>query len=315
MKARSAQFDWLVYIAVRLATMVLGMFPIDANLATARWMGRWWHRLMPRHRTRALEHLRIAFGDSLSAAQADRLALRSMQQVAMMVMEMLFTPRLMTEATWARYVRLVDAQPALRVLLSRQGKIFLTGHFGNWELVGYLLATWGFDVVAVMRPLDNPYLNQYLVGVREKRGLSLLYKKGAMQSADEILERGGVLCFIADQNAGHKGLFVDFFGRPASTYKSIGLLAMRHRVPVVVGGARRRSPRFAYDVVAPRVILPEEWEQQDDPLRYITQEYTRAIEDLVRQAPEQYLWIHRRWKSQPGAPRRRRAKSEKPQHP
>jgi KDO2-lipid IV(A) lauroyltransferase len=254
---------------------------------------------MPRHRIRARDHLRIAFGAALPEKQVDRLVLGSMQQMAMMAMELLFTPRLINPWTWPRYVWPGDLRAALDVLLDRRGAILLTGHYGNWELTGYLLATWGFDVVAVMRPLDNPYLNRYIMAMREKRGLRLLFKKGAIQSADEVLEGGGILAFIADQNAGRKGLFVDFFGRPASTYKSIGLLAMRHRVPIVVGGARRRSLRFEYDIIAPRVILPEEWEQQADPLRYITQEYTRAFEAIVREAPEQYLWIHRRWKSQP----------------
>jgi len=134
---------------------------------------------------------------------------------------------------------------------------------------------------------------------RQKRGLQLLYKKGATRSAEDILNEGGMLCFIADQNAGHKGLFVDFFGRAASTYKSIGLLAIRHRVPIIIGYARRTSRRFEYEIGVQRIIRPPEWQGRDDELTWITQEYTRAIEDFVRKAPEQYLWIHRRWKSRP----------------
>ena len=113
------------------------------------------------------------------------------------------------------------------------------------------------------------------------------------------LEAGAALCFIADQNAGHKGLFVDFFGRPASTYKSIGLLAIRHEVPVIVGCARRLSDRFDYEIEVNRIINPEEWAGRDDPLLWITQEYTRAIEDFIRVDPSQYLWVHRRWKTRP----------------
>jgi KDO2-lipid IV(A) lauroyltransferase len=157
----------------------------------------------------------------------------------------------------------------------------------------------GFPIVAVMRPLDNEYINSYLMDVRAKRGLQLLYKKGVSRSADEILSNGGVLAFIADQNAGHKGLFVDFFGCKASTYKSIALLAIQHQVPIVVGYARRRGKRFEYEVGVNRVIEPAEWAGREDELYWITQEYTRAIEDFVREQPEQYLWIHRRWKSRP----------------
>jgi KDO2-lipid IV(A) lauroyltransferase len=114
-----------------------------------------------------------------------------------------------------------------------------------------------------------------------------------------VLESGAGLCFIADQNAGSKGLFVDFFGRQASTYKSIGLLAIHHEVPIIVGCARRLSDRFDYEIVVNRVIHPSEWTGRDDELMWITQEYTRAIEEFIRVDPSQYLWVHRRWKTRP----------------
>jgi Kdo2-lipid IVA lauroyltransferase/acyltransferase len=291
--------QWLTYVVIRVATMIFQMFPIDANLRTARWIGWIWFRMIPRHRQRAREHLRLAYGSQLSHADCERIALQSMQQMVMMAMEALFTPRLVNEWTWSRYIRLRGMERAADVLLRRRGAILLTGHYGNWELLGFVLATFGFPLTAVMRPLDNPYLNDFLMAVRVKRGLQLLYKKGATKSAGDILSSGGILGFIADQNAGHKGHFVDFFGQPASTYKSIGLLAMEYNVPILAGYSRRISDRFEYECGVSRIILPEEWEGRDDKLHWITQEYTRAIEDSIRQAPEQYLWMHRRWKSQP----------------
>jgi KDO2-lipid IV(A) lauroyltransferase len=250
------------------------------------------------HRNRAEQHIRRAFPD-LNDRQVSALALASMQQIAKLAVEVLLSPRLVTLGTWARYLRLAKLDEAIRALLGRRGCIMLTGHYGNWELLGFGLATLGFEITAVMRPFDNEYLNHYLLDRRERSGLKLLYKKGATRSAPEIIEAGGALCFIADQNAGKKGLFVDFFGRQASTYKSIGLLAMEYHVPIVVGCARRIGRGFHYEISVNRVITPEEWKDQDDELRWITQEYTRAIEEFVRVAPEQYLWIHRRWKSRP----------------
>jgi len=279
--------------------MLLQMFPVDWNLKTARLAGAIWYRAIRRHRERASNHLRLAYGSQLTEPEIERLARQSMQQVAMMVIELLFTPRLINEWTWPRHVQLKSIQRAMDVLVSRRGAILVTGHYGNWELVGFMLATLGFPLTAVMRPLDNPYLNRFLMDVRAKRGLKLLYKKGASQSAGDILSGGGILGFIADQNAGHKGLFVDFFGERASTYKSIGLLAIEYNVPIVVGCARRMSERFRYDIECNRVIRPEEWVGREDPLLWITQEYTRAIEQCIRAAPEQYLWMHRRWKTRP----------------
>ncbi|HOW69861.1 MAG TPA: lysophospholipid acyltransferase family protein [Phycisphaerae bacterium] len=299
MAKQKPAIDWIVYVAVRCASTMFQVFPIDLNLRTARFLGRIWYHIMPRHRERAREHLRLAYGDTLTDHQVNDYALRSMQQITMMVVELMFTPRLVNEWTWPRYIRLKGIEQALDVLVTRRGAILVTGHYGSWELVGFMLATLGFPLTAVMRPLDNPYLNDYLMTARARRGLRLLYKKGATQNAADILVSGGVLGFIADQNAGRKGLFVDFFGVKASTYKSIALLAMEHNVPIVVGCARRVSDRFRYEVECTRVIRPQEWTGRDDPLLWITQQYSWAIEQFVRQAPEQYLWMHRRWKSRP----------------
>jgi KDO2-lipid IV(A) lauroyltransferase len=333
MKRRKQRLDYAVCLAVRAVAAGLAVFPIDGVLRVMRRLGWVWFRLphaLPEmrvpdwlarpgfmrwtvkltagsnkllgrfreHRRRAEQHIRRAFTD-LDDRRVSSMALASMQQLTMLAVEVLLSPRLVTKWTWARHLRLGKLDDAIRVLLQRQGCIMLTGHYGNWELLGFGLATLGFEIVAVMRPLDNDYLNAYLLDRRERSGLRLLYKKGATQSAADVLEAGGSLCFIADQNAGSKGMFVDFFGRKASTYKSIGLLAMAYDVPVVVGCARRIAPGFRYEISVNRVIMPEEWQAQPDELRWITQEYTRAIEEFVRVAPEQYLWIHRRWKSRP----------------
>ena len=296
---RRVWLDLLVYGAVRLLAMVMQMFPIDLNLRTARFMGWVWYHIMPRHRKRARAHLQLAYGDQLNAEEVNRLALQSMQQMVMMAVESLFTPRLINEWTWSRYVRLQGMRPLIDELLSDRGVIVLTAHYGNWELLGFMMTALGLRAVAVMRPLDNPYLNAYLFDVRVKRGLQLVDKKGATTLADDTLAGGGTLCFIADQNAGRKGEFVDFFGVEASTYRSIALLAIQHKVPIAVGYARRRSERFEYEAGCNRIIRPEEWAGRDDDLHWLTQEYTRAIEQFVREAPEQYLWMHRRWKSRP----------------
>jgi KDO2-lipid IV(A) lauroyltransferase len=279
--------------------MFVQMFPINLNLKTARFMGWLWPKLMPRHLERAMENLRPAFGDVKSEAELREIATQSLQQLTMMAMEVLFTPRLVNQETWPRYMAMDNMAEALRLFLGKRGLIMLTGHYGNWELLGYMLSSWGFNLTAVMRPLDNRYINDYLMAARENRGLRLLYKKGATEHAGEILQSGGALCFIADQNAGRKGVFVDFFGRKASTYKSIGLLAMEYEVPILVGYARRTSPDFEYKLGVQRIIYPEEWADRDDPLRWVTQEYTAAIEAFIREAPEQYLWAHRRWKTRP----------------
>jgi len=218
----------------------------------------------------------------------------------MLFVEVLFTTRLVRVVTYTRYVEMSDFSPVLKLLLRKnQGLIMLTGHYGNWEILGYVLATLGFETTSIARPLDNPYVNDWLLGVRERQGQRIIAKKGATEEVTEVLSRHGVVGFIADQNAGPKGIFVDFFGRKASTYKSIGLLAMEYEVPVIIGYARRINHGFRFQLGMSDIIWPAEWKDQPDPLRYITQRYSSAIEKFVREDPGQYLWVHRRWKTRP----------------
>jgi len=222
-----------------------------------------------------------------------------LESVVMFAIELVCLPRRISPMTWNRHIELVHFDEALRVLLEGRGAILVTGHYGSFEIMGHLLSTLGFDVVAVMRPIDNRFINRFVVSSRKTQGLTLLDKKGAAAAAEERLRDGSLVAFIGDQDAGRKGMFVDFFGQPASTYKSIGLLAMAMKVPVIVGYARRVGNRARYQVGVQRILSPDDWESQDDPLHWITQGYTKAIEEIVRDEPRQYLWIHRRWKSQP----------------
>jgi KDO2-lipid IV(A) lauroyltransferase len=204
--------------------------------------------------------------------------------------------------TWARHTRIVNLGSALEMLNAQQPCIVLTGHLGNWEVLGYLLAVLGYDINALARPIDNPLINDWLLGIRERKGLKIITKWDATDRMLGVLRQGGALGFIADQNAGDRGLFVPFFGRLASTYKSIGLLAMRKQVPVVCGYAHRveRQERvYSFEIGVVDVIRPEDWQGFRDPLYYITARYIRAIETMIRMKPEQYLWMHRRWKSRP----------------
>jgi Kdo2-lipid IVA lauroyltransferase/acyltransferase len=298
-KERNDLLDRLTYLALRLVAMALHCFAVDTNLQTAKLIGSIMYAIDRKHRERALANLRRSF-PQMPQRRLNELARRSMQQLVMLGVEVLFTTRLIRLDTYARYCELENFAESLGLLLRPgRGLIMLTGHYGNWEILGYVLATLGFETTAVARPLDNPYVNRWLLGVRERQGQRILDKKGAVSEVTDLLQAGQAVGFIADQNAGTKGMFVEFFGRLASTYKSIGLLAMRYEVPVVIGYARRVDDRFHFKLGARDVIYPDDWKSKDDPLRYLTQRYTKAIEDIIREDPGQYLWVHRRWKTRP----------------
>ena len=200
------------------------------------------YRVDRKHRERAMHNLRRSFPQMSERQQQQLSARQCVHQLGRCWQsKCLFTTRLIRLDTWVKYCRKPVTLPSAHKCCCKrgQGVIMLTGHYGNWEILGYVLATIGFETTSVARPLDNPYLNDWIMGVRERQGQKIVGKKGATTEVVEVLERGGAVGFIADQNAGSKGVFVDFFGRKASTYKSIGLLAMHYNVPVVIGYARR----------------------------------------------------------------------------
>jgi KDO2-lipid IV(A) lauroyltransferase len=165
-------------------------------------------------------------------------------------------------------------------------------------MAGYCLGLLGFTTHAIARPLDNPYVDDFLRCLRERTGQRILAKHGDFDKIQGLLENGGVLATLGDQDAGSRGLFVDFFGRPASTHKAVALLALEHKVPMLVTGTVRIDG--LYHVMAADLILPEEYEGRPNAVKEMTQRFTSALEGLARQHPEQYFWLHRRWKHQPG---------------
>jgi len=280
--------------------MTMQCWPPGFNYFFAKRVGDIMYLFDRRHRNRAMANLRNSFPKA-SEASLKIWARDSMRQLICLGVDVIWTTRLVKPDNFDHFVEMGDFRQALELLLSKhKGLILITGHYGNWEILGYVLATLGCPTVSVARPLDNPLINEFVLGVRERKGQKIIDKKGATNDVTAALSNGGMVGFIADQNAGPKGIFVDFFGRKASAYKSIGLLAMQYNVPIVVGYARRtREDAFKFNIGTQDVIYPVDWQDKPDTLLYITQRYTKAIEDFVTAEPGQYLWVHRRWKTRP----------------
>lgn len=296
---QSALVNWSQYLAVRGVAALEQCFSVDQNLSTAASIGSFFHRANRTRRRRAERNIAMSFPD-WSPEKVSRTAERSMQHMFQLFMvDALVTPRLITPHSWPSYITLGNVTPILDRLIRGEPMILITGHYGNWELLGHFFALIGYPVVALARPIDNPLINKWVLDLREARGTKIVTKWGATPILQETLQRGGRLGFIADQNAGDGGMFVPFFGRLASTYKSIGLLAMRYNVPILVGGATRIRGKLHYELKCTDCITPDDWADQPDPLFYITARYNRALEHAILAAPEQYLWLHRRWKSRP----------------
>jgi KDO2-lipid IV(A) lauroyltransferase len=265
------------------------------------------HYYLPRKKTRyavARDNIRMAFGDKYDDAQIDRIIYRMWVHLFRMVAEMILLPRKLRLDNVTAAVLFRNKPDVVRALCSNRPVILLSGHFGNWEMAISIFGLFGFKMGLVARELDNPYVNNWFRRFRKYTGHRSISKNGGGGAMVSLLERGGSLAMLGDQDAGSSGLFVDFFGRRASTFKSIALLAMEYKALICVGYARRLEnetlpggwPRF--ELGCEEVVDPLDYDSAD-ALREITQGYTAALERVVRRAPEQYFWVHRRWKSVP----------------
>jgi KDO2-lipid IV(A) lauroyltransferase len=295
---RNTIADWIGYMTLRIVVIFLSLFKIETNLRFACFLGRLLWKHYHRGRLRAIENLRASFPEK-NDEWIVQTGKRSFEQLAMLAVDVLFVPRLVRKSNWHIYSRFKNTERVKWMLQEGKGLILATAHYSNFEIIGYMLGLFGFNIYSVARPLDNKFISRYLYGVRQQAGQIIIDKKGAAEMMGKIVSSGAALGFIADQDAGKKGIFVDFFGRKASTYKSIGLLAITYNLPIAVGYSRRVDNLFFFEIGINRIIFPEEWLDKDDPLLWVTAEYTKAIEQFVRQDPTQYWWLHRRWKHRP----------------
>ncbi len=296
-RLKSLPMQYAVYVFVRVVVCVLQALSYELARSAARLLAWLVHRVDKRHREVAKDNLRKAFPNQYSEAQIDRIVWNIYVNLCTMLVDIAQMRRRMHLHNYKQYTNFQLTPDVAEVFLSGRPILFLTGHFGNWEVAGYALGMFGIHVHAIARPLDNPYLDAYLRDFREQTGQSLLAKRGDFDRIDSVLAESGVLASLADQDAGHRGMFVDFFGRPASTHKSVALLSIEHNVPILVGGMPFIDGKF--QMMCVDVIYPEDYRESRDPVREITQRFTSGLEKMIRQCPEQYFWVHRRWKSQP----------------
>ncbi len=298
-KRRSVIVDFAVYLLVRMVVCAVQALPPGAARSMARCLAWVAVRVDRRHREVARDNLRRAYPGRWDEQQLDGIVRAVYVHFCTVAMEMILCPRKLHPASWRRHVDLNGARDLIDRLLTDRPLLLVTGHFGNWEVAGYVLGRFGFRAHAVARPLDNPFLDRFLERFRESTGQRILAKTGDFNRIRDVLDGGGLLATLADQDAGQRGLFVDFFGRPASTHKAVALLALEHRVPLTVIGCRKVAEPMRDRIEVGEVILPDDYNGDPGAVRDITRRFTASLEQIIRMAPTQYFWLHRRWKHQP----------------
>lgn len=290
--------DRLAYGAVRVAICVVQALPRPACERGARALARLITRSVRIRRAVVRDNLRIAFPD-WTEARTDRTIEAMWEHFLLMVVEIAHAQRVIQKTTWRRHLRIHGMESMVRLLWSDRPKVILSGHYGNFELAAYLFGVFGFRIFSVARELDNPLLDRFVTRFRESRGQRILPKKGSAPDVELALQANGAIGLLGDQAAGPKGAWVEFFGRPASVHKAIGLFAVSSGAPIMVCSATRRHGLFDYDLRLEGTADPALGGPETAGLKEVSQWYTTLLETSIRRAPEQYWWVHRRWRGGP----------------
>jgi KDO2-lipid IV(A) lauroyltransferase len=276
----------------------VGRLPAPLALRLGRRLGDLTAMALPRRRRVVLENLALAFPD-LPADDRRRLARRSWQHLGMTTVEMTRVLARPLQATLDEMT--MDGKEHIQSAMTTHGRaLMLTAHLGNWEYLSAAHWLVGYPLAIVVRPLDAPALQALADSMRRKTGVEIIDKRGALRPVLEALRRGRMIGILLDQNAARReGVFVPFFGRAASTSRSIALLALRTRTPILPIFIRREGPGRHRVVVEPPVPMIDPANDLEAAVVELTARCTAVIERVVRQTPEQWLWAHDRWRTRP----------------
>ncbi|MGH7335843.1 MAG: lysophospholipid acyltransferase family protein [Candidatus Rokuibacteriota bacterium] len=282
-------------VMARGLSLLVAIAPPPLLVALARAAGGLAFVIWRRRRQIAMENI-LQAGLSPTAAGARAMARTAFQTLAVMVVESAIIRRRMTRENWRDYVQL-DASPAVEHALRQpgQGLIVASAHLGNWE-VAARAASMLKPMCAIYRPFTNPYLDRVVRAHREGEGLRLVSRLAdSPWRFVHALAHGEIVALMIDQHVVRGRVAVQFFGRPAWATKSVAMLHLTTRAPVLVACAVRVRPlRYTLRVVGP-VTCERTGDREKDALA-LTQALTAELEAEVRRYPEQYMWGHRRWR-------------------
>ncbi len=242
-------------------------------------------------------NLRIAYPDASDAwiRETARAAYRHLGREAAAILRL-------SRLDAAEVVRRTDTHGWEELLEARaegKGVILATGHFGNWEIAAAAVAARGVPIAAIVKRMGNRLVDARLEALRRRLGVETIEMHQASRQVPRVLREGGIVGIVADQDARRSGVFVPFFGRPASTHRGTALFALRLGAPVFACTARRLpGDEVRYEVSGHRVPVHSTGDLEAD-VAGLTAQMAAALEADVRAAPEQYFWFHRRWKTRP----------------
>ena len=263
------------------------------------WFGRMFYYLFPFRRGLVLKNLRRAFAGLVPEEEIRRIAQAYYAHFVRFLIEFVRLP-FMSAARRKEFIRVENKEHPIGAHSAGKGVLILTGHFGNWE-VATVAGIAQFPQYRgmfhfVRRPLKPRWLNDFVDRRFRQAGFGTLAKRGSLDSIEQLLAEGAFVVFVFDQHAGKRdGIPVDFFGQPAGTFKSLALLAMTTRAPVIPAfGWREPDGTHVLRFEEPLPLI--ECDDVGEAIRRNTRAYNAALERMVLRHPEQWIWMHKRWK-------------------
>ncbi|MHB8092460.1 MAG: lysophospholipid acyltransferase family protein [Syntrophales bacterium] len=283
----------------RLAGILLAIFqaiPVSLRRRLFIGLARVFYYLVPRQRMIALHSLRCAFPEKTDG-EILKIARGVYRTLGIVAAEFFDIPKLTSENV-REIVETEGLENCARALAKGRGVLLFSAHFGNWELEAASIALLVKPAVVIYRPLDSPLLDRLVSRVRSASGNKPLPKENAMRSMIRTLHKNGMIGILLDQNTDwYEGVFVNYFGRPACTTSGLAHLALHSGAPVLPAYLIRLAEGRYRLVIEPALEIIDTGDRDADVI-VNTQRFTKVIEDTVRKYPEQWLWIHQRWKTQ-----------------
>ncbi len=290
----------LVYQLALLVIKLAGFLPAEFNFKLGEilgWLGFW---LIAKERKDALKNLQLALGDKYSPAELKKIAVKSFQQLGrgfFEVIEFCYYMRLKP----ADFIDIHGLEHLDQALSRGKGVIFVSAHLGNWELLSLATASLGYPVNIIVRTINNEGINRLMLQIRQQNKINIIERKKRgkiSKSIFKVLLKNQLLGIMMDQDSRVDGVFVDFFGHPAYTpVGAVGLALATGATIIPVFIVRDAHSKHKMEMLPPMELKTTDNKQQDILIN--TQAITTIIEDYIRRFPEQWVWIHRRWKRQP----------------
>jgi Kdo2-lipid IVA lauroyltransferase/acyltransferase len=290
--------DKIIYQVIKQVLTFMGMLPRKGLNLFSDISGLVWYRLDKRHRTVALENIQTAYPEKFSSFQAEKFAKTVFKNIASIPFETIWFYGKSRQAL-VPYFTIKGLHHLEKARQKGRGVLLLTCHLGNFELFVAASPTVGLhNIYGIYRKFDFLPLEHLMREMRQRFGMVMIPTGGATGKIDTILEDGGIVGTLFDQNAGwYNGVVTDFFGRPACSKNGLAKIVLRSKAAVVPVFMVKKEDTYVVQFL-PEIPLQMTGCQIKD-IEINTQNYVTAVELMVRQCPEQYFWVHNRWKTKP----------------